>query len=123
MFCGKKKAGKKINEIINIPLKKNTENIVLNGTLLGMLREEVNDKLEKIIEFSELEEFIDQPIRTYSSGMLARLGFSVAVNCNPDILLVDEVLAVGDDSFQKKCIKSTNYQAFCVFKNWFYCFK
>tara|TARA_B100001250_G_scaffold282412_1_gene244623 strand:- start:927 stop:1619 length:693 start_codon:yes stop_codon:yes gene_type:complete len=85
------------------------ENIVLNGTLLGMLREEVNDKLEKIIEFSELEEFIDQPIRTYSSGMLARLGFSVAVNCNPDILLVDEVLAVGDDSFQKKCIKKMRW--------------
>ena len=68
------------------------ENIVLNGTLLGMLRDEVNEKLEKIINFAELEEFIDQPIRTYSSGMLARLGFSVAVNCNPDILLVDEVL-------------------------------
>ena len=81
------------------------ENIILNGTLLGMLKDEVNDKLGKIIEFSELEEFIDQPIRTYSSGMLARLGFSVAVNCDPDILLVDEVLAVGDDSFQKKCVK------------------
>lgn len=85
------------------------ENIVLNGTLLGMLREEVDEKLEKIIEFSELEEFIDQPIRTYSSGMLARLGFSVAVNCDPDILLVDEVLAVGDDSFQKKCIKKMRW--------------
>tara|TARA_S200000501_G_scaffold102717_1_gene96222 strand:- start:5753 stop:6499 length:747 start_codon:yes stop_codon:yes gene_type:complete len=81
------------------------ENIILNGALLGMLKDEVNDKLEKIIEFSELEEFIDQPIRTYSSGMLARLGFSVAVNCDPDILLVDEVLAVGDDSFQKKCVE------------------
>lgn len=85
------------------------ENIVLNGTLLGMLRDEVNDKLEKIINFAELEEFIDQPIRTYSSGMLARLGFSVAVNCDPDILLVDEVLAVGDDSFQKKCIKKMRW--------------
>ena len=81
------------------------ENILLNGILLGMLKRDVEEKRDTIIEFSELEEFIDQPIRTYSSGMLARLGFSVAVHCEPDILLLDEVLSVGDQDFQKKCIE------------------
>jgi len=81
------------------------ENIILNGILLGMTKEEILSKLENIIKFSELGEFIDQPIRIYSSGMLSRLGFSVAVYVNPDILLIDEVLSVGDYKFQEKSRK------------------
>jgi len=81
------------------------ENIILNGVLLGMTRKEVLKKMNEIIEFSELDSFIDQPIKTYSSGMLARLGFSVIAHLNPEILLIDEVLAVGDIGFQKKSIE------------------
>jgi len=80
------------------------ENIRLNATLLGLRRKQLNERLEKIIEFSELGEFIDEPIRVYSSGMLAKLGFSVITQVDPDILIIDEVLAVGDYAFQKKCI-------------------
>ncbi|PIE69925.1 MAG: ABC transporter [Deltaproteobacteria bacterium] len=77
-------------------------NAVLNGMLLGMQRHEVEAKMEAIIDFSELDDFIDQPIHTYSTGMRARLGFAVAFQADPDILLVDEVLGVGDADFQKK---------------------
>lgn len=87
------------------------ENIILNGVLLGMTRAEVKGKMAEIIEFLELGEFIDQPIRTYSSGMLARLGFSVVAYLDPEILLIDEILAVGDQNFQKKCIdKMTGFR-------------
>lgn len=79
------------------------ENIRLNGVLLGLSRKQVEQKLEQIIDFSELGEFIDQPVRTYSSGMTARLGFSVVAHLDPEILLIDEVLAVGDLAFQRKC--------------------
>ncbi|GAB4487445.1 MAG: hypothetical protein OHK006_16600 [Thermodesulfovibrionales bacterium] len=81
------------------------ENILMNGVLLGLTRREVNARMEEIIAFSELAEFIDQPIKTYSSGMLARLGFSVVVHLDPEVLLIDEVLAVGDIEFQKKCLE------------------
>ena len=80
------------------------ENIMLNGVLLGMRRAEVAARMEQIIAFSELEESIDEPVRVYSSGMLARLGFSVAGQLDPEILLIDEVLAVGDAAFQAKCV-------------------
>lgn len=79
------------------------ENIVLNGILLGLTRREVRAKQDEIIAFSELEAFLDQPVRTYSSGMVARLGFSVAAHLDPEILLIDEVLSVGDLKFQAKC--------------------
>lgn len=81
------------------------ENIMLNGVLMGLHRADVAKKMDEIIEFSELDQFIDQPIRTYSSGMLARLGFSVVAHLDPQLLLIDEILAVGDQAFQKKCTK------------------
>lgn len=79
------------------------ENVFLNGAILGMSRNEVKAKFDEIVHFSGLEAFIDTPVKRYSSGMYARLGFSVAAHINPDVLLVDEVLSVGDYGFQKKC--------------------
>lgn len=81
------------------------ENIELNGVLLGLSRKEVKSKIRAILDFAELGDFENQPIRTYSSGMLARLGFSVISQLNPKLLIVDEVLAVGDDAFREKCYK------------------
>ena len=78
------------------------ENIMMNGVLLGHTKEEVLEQMDDIIAFSELGDFIDMPIRTYSSGMVMRLAFSVAIHTDPEILLIDEILAVGDESFQKK---------------------
>jgi ABC-type polysaccharide/polyol phosphate transport system ATPase subunit len=79
------------------------ENIYFNGVILGVSRKEMRERTQAIIDFSEIGEHIEAPTRTYSSGMLARLGFSVAVHVNADILLVDEVLAVGDYEFERKC--------------------
>ena len=81
------------------------ENIYLNGSILGMMRREINEKLDSIVAFAELRQFIDTPVKRYSSGMYVRLGFSIAAHLNPDILLLDEVLAVGDAAFQQKCIE------------------
>jgi len=80
------------------------ENIYLNGTLLGMTRKEVAEKLDEIVEFSGVRKFIDTPVKRYSSGMYVRLAFSVAAHLEPEILIIDEVLAVGDAEFQKKCL-------------------
>lgn len=79
------------------------ENVYLNGTLLGHTRQEITEKLDSILAFSEIGDFINAPIRTYSSGMVARLGFSVATAWEPDILILDEVLSVGDAAFRDKC--------------------
>ncbi|WKV08522.2 ABC transporter ATP-binding protein [Thermoanaerobacterium sp. CMT5567-10] len=79
------------------------ENIYVNASIFGFTKKEIDKKIDDIISFSELEEFIDTPVRTYSSGMYMRLAFSVAINIDPDILLIDEILAVGDEHFQKKC--------------------
>ena len=79
------------------------ENIRLNGSIMGLSDDEIVDRMDNIIGFSEIPDFIDQPIRTYSMGMKARLGFAIAAHLEPEILLIDEVMAVGDAAFQKKC--------------------
>ncbi|MGB6770956.1 MAG: ABC transporter ATP-binding protein [Candidatus Dormiibacterota bacterium] len=81
------------------------ENIYLNGAILGLPRRYITSVLDEIVAFAELEQFIDNPVKTYSSGMYTRLGFSIAVHVDPDILLIDEVLAVGDEAFQRRCIE------------------
>ena len=80
------------------------ENIYFNASIFGLTKKEIDNRIDKIIEFSELGEFIDSPVRTYSSGMYMRLAFSVAINVDADILLIDEILAVGDKRFQDKCL-------------------
>lgn len=79
------------------------ENIYFNSAIFGLTKKEIDKRLKDIIEFSELEEFIDNPVRTYSSGMYMRLAFSIAINVDADILLIDEILSVGDQHFQEKC--------------------
>ena len=79
------------------------ENIYFNAAIFGLTRQEIDKRLDEIIEFSELGEFIDNPVRTYSSGMYMRLAFSIAINVDAEILLIDEILAVGDQHFQEKC--------------------
>jgi ABC-type polysaccharide/polyol phosphate transport system ATPase subunit len=81
------------------------ENIFLNGSILGLSKRQLNQRFDEIVDFAGLEHFIDTPVKNYSSGMYVRLGFSVAINVDPDILLIDEVLAVGDAEFQRKCLE------------------
>ncbi len=84
------------------------ENIFINGIMLGLSKKEISAKFDDIVAFAELEDFIDAPVKTYSSGMYMRLGFAIAINVNPDILLIDEVLAVGDAAFVPKCLDRIN---------------
>ena len=90
------------------PILTGRENIYVNGSILGLHKKEIDAKLDEIIDFAEIEDAIDAPVRTYSSGMQVRLGFSVASSLRPDILIVDEVLAVGDVGFQRKCLTRMN---------------
>ena len=87
------------------PILTGRENIYVNGSILGLSKKEIEDKLDEIIDFSEIREFIDSPVQSYSSGMAVRLGFAIASSLNPDILLLDEVLAVGDFAFRMKCFE------------------
>jgi ABC-type polysaccharide/polyol phosphate transport system ATPase subunit len=80
------------------------ENVVINGVMLGLTRREVDRRFDEIVDFAELREFIDAPVKTYSSGMYMRLGFAVAIHVDPEVLLIDEVLAVGDEAFTRKCL-------------------
>src|SRR4051794_5918756 len=80
------------------------ENVFINGMMLGLSKAQIASRFDEIVRFAELEEFIDAPVKTYSSGMYMRLGFAVAINVDPDVLLVDEVLAVGDETFTHKCL-------------------
>lgn len=84
------------------------ENVYLDGIILGLTRKEIDERFDEIVAFAEMEEFVDAPAKTYSSGMYMRLAFAVAVSVDPDILLIDEVLAVGDESFQRKCLARIN---------------
>ena len=88
------------------PLLTGLENIYINGAVLGLSRKEIDNKLDSIIEFSEIGDFVKMPVQSYSSGMKVRFGFAVAVHLEPDILLLDEILAVGDAAFRAKCFNA-----------------
>lgn len=108
---GNIKVSQKITPLLEIgagfhPDLTGRENMIINGVLLGLTKDEIMKRIEDIITFSELKEFIDMPVRTYSSGMYLRLAFSVAIHTNPKLLLIDEVLSVGDEAFQKKSRES-----------------
>ena len=79
------------------------ENVYLNGTMIGFSKQEIDEKLQEILDFADIGDFIHQPVKTYSSGMFVRLAFAVAINIEPEILIVDEALSVGDVFFQAKC--------------------
>jgi ABC-2 type transport system ATP-binding protein/lipopolysaccharide transport system ATP-binding protein len=106
---GRLKVNGKISALIELgagfhPEISGRENVFINGIMLGLSKKEISQKFDEIVRFAELEQFIDAPVKTYSSGMYMRLGFSIAINVNPEVLLIDEVLAVGDAAFVPKCL-------------------
>jgi lipopolysaccharide transport system ATP-binding protein len=108
--CGRISVQGKVGALLELgagfhPEFSGRENILINGIVLGLSKREVRQRFDAIVQFAELEGFIDEPVKTYSSGMYMRLGFSVAVHADPDILLIDEILAVGDAAFQHKCFE------------------
>jgi lipopolysaccharide transport system ATP-binding protein len=107
--CGEVRVKGRIASLLEVgtgfhPELTGRENIFLNGAILGMTKAEIEDKLDEIVDFAEIEKFLDTPVKRYSSGMYVRLAFAVAAHLEPEILIVDEVLAVGDMEFQKKCL-------------------
>jgi len=110
---GKIKMAGRVGALIQVgagfhPMLTGRENIYVNGAVLGMSKKEIDGKFDSIVEFADIGDFLDSPVRHYSSGMYVRLGFAIAVHCEPDILLVDEILAVGDAQFYKKCTNKIN---------------
>jgi ABC-type polysaccharide/polyol phosphate transport system ATPase subunit len=106
---GSLSAGGRVSALIELgagfhPEISGRENVVINGVMLGLTRKEIDRRFDEIVEFAELRDFIDAPVKTYSSGMYMRLGFAVAIHVDPDVLLIDEVLAVGDEAFTRKCL-------------------
>lgn len=110
---GRVKVNGKVSALIELgagfhPEISGRENIFINGIMLGLSKKQITQKFDEIVRFAELEDFIDAPVKTYSSGMYMRLGFSIAINVNPEVLLIDEVLAVGDAAFVPKCLDRIN---------------
>ena len=109
-WAGRVRARGRVGSLIEVrsgihPELTGRENIFLYGTILGLTRREIRRKFDQIVEFAEIGRFVDMPVKRYSSGMEVRLGFSVAVHLEPDVLLIDEVLAVGDESLQRRCLE------------------
>lgn len=110
---GTVKVNGKVAPLLNLgagfdPESSGKENVYLNGAILGYSRKEIAKKYEEIVEFAELKDYMHIPLKNYSSGMVARLGFAIAIDVQPDILLVDEILSVGDENFRRKCAQKVN---------------
>ena len=104
---------RKVSALIQVgagfhPMLSGRENIYINGSILGMSKKEIDKKFDAIVNFANIEKFLDAPVKHYSSGMYVRLGFSIAIHCDPEILLVDEILSVGDSAFRQKCFQKMN---------------